>query len=104
MAVLIALLAALTFFAAQSGAPAKSPDFDSFRLGNPPHLVVKPAGGLQLEGGGTDQPEAFAWLVAHAHGGDVLVIRASGTDAYNPFIAKQGTTNSVETIEIGRGR
>jgi cyanophycinase len=98
MAVLIALLAALTFLAVQSGAPAKSTDFDTFRLGNPADVVVKPAGGLQLEGGGTDQPEAFAWLVAHAHGGDVLVIRASGTDAYNPFIAKQGTTNSVETI------
>ncbi len=93
---LIAFVLALGLLAAQ--APATSPDFDSFRLGNPADIATKPTGGLQLEGGGTDQPEAFAWLVKHANGGDVLVIRASGTDAYNPFIAKLGTANSVETI------
>jgi len=96
--VLIALLVALGLIAIQSPAAQKSADFDSFRIGNPVDIVTKPVGGLQLEGGGTDQPEAFAWLVNHAKGGDVLVIRASGTDAYNPFIAKQGATNSVETI------
>lgn len=86
----------VSLYAAQQPAPTKP--FDSFRLGNAADVVTKPTGGLQLEGGGTDQPDAFAWLVTHANGGDVLVIRASGTDAYNPFIAKQGTTNSVETI------
>ena len=30
--------------------------------------MTTPTGGLQLEGGGTDQPEAFQWLVAHANG------------------------------------
>jgi cyanophycinase len=94
----IAVLLVLGLLALQAPAAPKSADFDSFRVGNPADIVTKPTGGLQLEGGGTDQPEAFAWLVSHANGGDVLVIRASGTGAYNPFIAKQGTTNSVETI------
>lgn len=89
-------LSTVALYAAQQPAPAKP--FDSFRLGSPNDIVTKPTGGLQLEGGGTDQPDAFAWLVQHANGGDVLVIRASGTDAYNPFITKQGPTNSVETI------
>lgn len=98
MAVLIALCVTLGLLVFQTPASPKSPDFDSFRLGNPADVTTKTVGGLQLEGGGTDQPEAFQWLVTHANGGDVLVIRASGTDAYNPFIAKQGTANSVETI------
>jgi cyanophycinase len=76
----------------------KSADFDTFRLGNAADISTKPTGGLLLAGGGTDQPDAFVWLLKHANGGDVLVIRASGTDAYNPFIAKLGTANSVETI------
>src|SRR5262245_58679019 len=88
-------LAVLQAPTAPSGMPA---DYEAFRLGNVADVSTKPTGGLQLEGGGTDQPEAFAWLVKHANGGDVLVIRASGTDAYNPLIAKQGTADSVETI------
>lgn len=88
--------------AAQQAPPSvptsKSAHYDAFRMGNDADVKTTPRGGLQLEGGGTDQPEAFQWLVEHANGGDVLVIRASGTDAYNAFIAKQGATNSVETI------
>lgn len=76
----------------------KNPDFDTFRIGNTEDIATKPTGGLLLAGGGTDQPDAFVWLLKHANGGDVLVIRASGTDAYNPFIAKLGAANSVETI------
>jgi cyanophycinase len=75
-----------------------SPNFEAFRIGNPKDVETAPTGGLQLEGGGTDQPEAFAWLVRHANGGDVMVIRATGTYAYNAFIAAQGRSNSVETI------
>jgi cyanophycinase len=90
------MAAAVLAFATGQARPA--PSFEHFRIGNPTDVVTTPTGGLQLEGGGTDQPEAFAWLVRHANGGDVLVIRASGTDAYNPFMAAQGTSNSVETI------
>lgn len=95
---LIAAAAVACVLVAQTPAPPASPDFDSARIGNPADIVTATTGGLQLEGGGTDQPDAFAWLVDHANGGDVVVIRASGTDAYNPFIAKHGRTNSVETI------
>lgn len=95
---LVLALAAAQSSGAPTPAAATPMNYDSFRIGHPADLVTKPTGGLQLEGGGADQSEAFAWLVAHANGGDVLVLRASGTDAYNAFIAKQGTANSVETI------
>ncbi len=76
----------------------KTAAYDDVILGSTTDAKPQTRGGLQLEGGGTDQPEAFKWLIDHAGGGDIVVIRASGTDAYNPFIAKIGPTNSVETI------
>lgn len=88
---------AVALNATQGTTPAP-PSYESFRIGSATDVSPKTTGGLQLEGGGTDQPEAFQWLVKHANGGDILVIRASGTGAYNDFIAKQGATNSVETI------
>lgn len=57
-------------------------------------------GGLVLMGGGTDVDAAYRWMIARSGGGDVVVIRASGTDAYNPYINKLGKVNSVETLKI----
>lgn len=50
-----------------------------------------------------DTDEAFIWQIGNAKGGDFVVIRATGTDAYNPYIydlsVQAGTTlNSVRTI------
>jgi cyanophycinase len=54
---------------------------------------------LVLMGGGKDVDAAFRWLTAKAGGGHVVVVRASGTDAYNPYILKLGA-RSVETLII----
>lgn len=63
--------------------------------------VNKPVkGGLVLMGGGTDVDGAFRWLIERSGGGDVVVLRASGTDAYNPYINSLGNVNSVETLLI----
>ncbi len=59
---------------------------------------VKPA--FVLAGGGPDNDLAMKWMLNRASGGDVLVLRASGSDGYNPyFYSELGVTvNSVETI------
>ncbi|MFC3199848.1 cyanophycinase [Parapedobacter deserti] len=57
-------------------------------------------GGLVLMGGGRDVDAAFQWMIARAGGGDAVIIRASGTDAYNPYVSALGTLNSVETLKI----
>lgn len=59
--------------------------------------------GAVLMGGGTDTNEAFAWQISNAQGGDFLVMRASGDDAYNEYIyemsiASDARLNSVRTI------
>jgi cyanophycinase len=51
-----------------------------------PAALAAQNSGLALVGGGTDVDEVFAWMGAKANGGDFLVIRATGTDAYNKYI------------------
>ncbi|MGH9487859.1 MAG: cyanophycinase [Terriglobales bacterium] len=52
-------------------------------------------------GGGTDLDAAFQWMCRRAGGGDFLVLRASGTAAYNPYIRKLcPRLNSVATLLI----
>ena len=56
--------------------------------------------GFALMGGGSDVDEAFRWMIQRSGGGDFVVIRASGTEAYNPYISKIGAIDSVETLII----
>lgn len=72
-------------------------------LGDPADAAVTPtSSGLALVGGSTDVDEVFTWMGAKANGGDFLVLRASGTDAYNPYILELSPNlNSVATLLIG---
>jgi hypothetical protein len=55
--------------------------------------------GLLLAGGGGDVDEAFRWFATRADGGDVVVLRASGSDGYNDYLHREiGGFNSVESI------
>ena len=58
------------------------------------------SGGLVLMGGGKDVDAAFQWMISRSGGGDVVIIRASGTEAYNPYVFGLGKVNSVETLKI----
>ena len=49
-------------------------------------------------GGGTDTDDGFKQLLQWGGGGDFLVIRASGDDAYNNYICKMGGARSVATL------
>lgn len=93
------LLAAALSSAAQT-APTASKDYQYFRGGAPANVRVHPRAGYALMGGGTDQDVAFQWLCARADGGDFLVLRATGTDAYNPYIQGLCHLNSVATLII----
>jgi len=88
---------ASTFYA------APKTGFQAFIVGNPadapPAQGLSP--GLVLMGGGTDVDAAFQWMCQRAGGGDFVVIRTTGTDAYNPYIQQLcPQMDSVETIII----
>lgn len=67
-------------------------------MGNPAHVERATRSGFVLMGGGKDVDEAFRWLIERSGGGDIVVLRASGTAAYNPYIHRLGAVDSVETI------
>ncbi len=94
------LYVALFLVASNAASAAKAAYTYSF-LGNPdnPNVNAKPVSCAQgacspsiaLVGGGYDVGEAFRWMIARAGvspatGGRFVIIRATGTDAYNPYI------------------
>lgn len=100
-AVCIALLASAAALCAQP-APAdpQAAAYRYFRVGAPQNIRVEPRAGYVLMGGGADLDEAFRWLCDRAAGGDFLVLRAAGTDAYNPWLEKLCRLNSVATLIV----
>ena len=76
----------------------KSAAITSYFSGNPTDVQRPLRGGLALMGGGEDQDEAFRFLVERGGGGDVLVLRASGSDGYNDWLMDVAHPNSVETL------
>lgn len=75
--------------------------YSYFRLGNPSDATTGTTPGTVLMGGSTDVDAAFQWMCQRSGGGDFLVIRATGTDAYNPYIQQLcPNINSVATLII----
>lgn len=74
--------------------------YTSYFTGDTADTVTAPQGGLCLMGGATESDPAMVWFLQRAAGGDVLVLRASGSDGYNDyFYTDLGVgLNSVETI------
>lgn len=92
--IILALLLPVTFVLAQQ------PNYHYFRLGNAEDVTTKTQFGVALLGGGADLDEAFQWMCAKSGNGDFLVIRATGGDGYNQYIAKLCHENSVATLVI----
>jgi len=75
-------------------------NYTSYFTGNTADVVTQPTGGICMMGGATEDDNAMIWFLQRAIGGDVLVLRASGSDGYNDYLyADLGVpVNSVETI------
>ncbi|HLV95184.1 MAG TPA: cyanophycinase [Candidatus Acidoferrales bacterium] len=65
-----------------------------------PQPPGRPTFGAILLGGAGDVDDATRFLCRHAHGDEVVVLRASGTDAYNPYFHQLCPNNSVSTLLI----
>lgn len=75
--------------------------YSYFRVGNASDVTGSTTAATVLMGGGTDVDAAFQWMCQRSGNGDFLVIRATGTDAYNPYIrALCPNGNSVATLII----
>ncbi|CAF4821823.1 unnamed protein product [Rotaria sp. Silwood2] len=54
-------------------------------VGDTADVNTTTVGGTVLIGGGSNVDEAFQWMIKKAGGDDFVVLRASGTDAYNSY-------------------
>jgi cyanophycinase len=70
------------------------------RIGQKTDVQTKPIAGYALMGGGKDLDDAFRWLCEKGNGGDFLVLRAAGDDAYNSYVNGLCKANSVATLII----
>ncbi len=79
-----------------------SQNYTNYFTGDITDALTNPDYGVCLMGGATEHDEAMKWFLEKANGGDVVVLRASGSDGYNDyFYSELGVAiNSVETFVI----
>jgi cyanophycinase len=95
------LIASLLFVLCTIGSAFGAKQYSYFRVGNSNDVTTATTPGTVLMGGGTDVDAAFQWMCQRSGNGDFLVIRATGTDAYNPYIQQLcPNENSVATLII----
>jgi cyanophycinase len=91
----------LVVLSAASSEAGKTKAYAYTRVGSATDVSTSVDGGTVLMGGGTDVDEAFQWLCGQSGNGDFLIIRATGTDAYNPYVrALCRGENSVATLIV----
>jgi len=79
-----------------------SQDYVEYKTGSTTDVTTDHKSGVCLMGGRTEQDDAMRWFLNQTEGGDVVVLRASGSDGYNDyFYSDLGVTiNSVTTFVI----
>lgn len=115
--ILIAVSTAIFFVSAAHGAGNASKsgtaptistkNYDYYLTGNVnDQVLTAPTSRMTvLMGGGLDVDQAFQDMIAKARGSattkvDIVVIRASGEDGYNPYLSQMQGVDSVETLVI----
>lgn len=74
--------------------------FTYYRTGDTTDVSPITTPGTCLMGGATEHDNAMIWFLERANGGNILVIRASGSDGYNDYLYTDlgVSVQSVETI------
>lgn len=76
------------------------PPYQYYLTGNPADVQTSPTAGFTLVGGGKDQDAVMRWFLDRSGGGDIVVLRASGSDGYNRYLNGLAKVDSVESIVI----
>ncbi|MDL2339278.1 MAG: cyanophycinase [Pseudomonadota bacterium] len=88
-------------------ATTSSKNYDYYLTGSPvdatPAAPITPM--VVLMGGGVDVDDAFMSMIAKARNGgtgkvDIVIVRASGADGYNPYLFAMDGVDSVETLVV----
>ncbi len=81
---------------------AVAQNYTEYLTGSAIDVTTNHQQGICLMGGATEKDEAMVWFLNKADGGDVVVLRASGSNGYNNYFYSQlgVTINSVRTFVI----
>ena len=76
--------------------------YTSYHTGKTVDKKTTPKGGVCLMGGSREDDNAMRWFLNQSDGGDILVLRASGSNGYNNYMNSDlgVTINSVESIVV----
>lgn len=108
----LALTSVMGVAEAGKGAAGAKPPYTYYSIGNPatvPSIQQAQAHpSYVLMGGGPDVDEAFRWMIRQAGigpttGGRLVVIRATGDGAYNPYIYYSNAASSTNSTDIADG-
>jgi cyanophycinase len=74
-------------------------NFTLYATGNS-NIQTSPQGGFCLMGGAAEDDNAMRWFLNRADGGDIVVLRTSGSDGYNDYMYHDlgVTINSVNSV------
>ena len=74
--------------------------YSSYVVGDTADITTVTLPGTVLMGGAGDNDDALTWMLNRSGGGDIVVLRASGSDGYNDYLYSDlgVAVNSVETI------
>lgn len=89
------------FFALAAFSAGAQP-IQTWRLGPDTDTEATPLGGIVLSGGAGEVDPAMQWFLQRAGGGDVLILRVSGSDGYQDYFYNELGVDvaSVETIKF----
>ena len=99
MALLLTVLISVATTAARAQTRTGS-GYSAYLVGSATNVTRTTTGGVVLMGGGTDVDDAFRWMISKSGGGNFVVLRSTGTDAYNSYVQSLGTVASVETLVV----
>src|SRR5207237_5860398 len=74
--------------------------YRSWLRGDPANVDVRVRSGAMLEGGAKDLREAWSWFLQRAGYGDIVIICATCTKEYNPYVPNIHPVDSVQTLKI----
>lgn len=76
--------------------------YTSYFTGDVNDVTTTTQAGTCLMGGATEDNNAMRWFLQRSGGGDIVVLRATGTNGYNSYLygGLGVTVNSVETLVI----
>ena len=79
-----------------------SQNYTEYTTGSTLDVDTGHAFGICMMGGASESDEAMVWFLNKTNGGDVVVLRASGSDGYNNYMYSElgVTINSVTTFVI----